>query len=111
MVRELGKVIGACHAAGRKAAVRGEMVGDPCRPELRLGLRDFSMHLSSMLPIRCTTCGCDLSQLSQAVAWAATIAGAGPGLRSVSTVGFGCSGARGALTIRSTLLSQGPSPN
>lgn len=70
VVRVLGEVIGECHAAGREVAVCGEMAGDPRYTELllRLGLRDFSMHPSSMLEVRRAVRGCDLRKLQSATA-------------------------------------------
>ncbi|MCB1553575.1 MAG: phosphoenolpyruvate--protein phosphotransferase [Xanthomonadales bacterium] len=54
VVRVLGEIFRTCGEAGKSVAVCGEMASNPEHAELLLGLglRDFSMHPSSMLEVR-----------------------------------------------------------
>lgn len=54
VVRVLGEVFRTCAEAGKSVAVCGEMASNPEHVKLLLdlGLRDFSMHPSSMLEVR-----------------------------------------------------------
>lgn len=65
VIRVLHEVIQTCQKAGKPISVCGEIASDPryTRLLLALGLRDFSMHPSSLLEIRAIIRDCDLRQL------------------------------------------------
>ena len=65
VIRVLHDVIHTCQKAGKPVSVCGEVASDPryTRLLLALGLRDFSMHPSSLLEIRSIIRDSDLRQL------------------------------------------------
>ena len=65
VIRVLHDVIRTCQKAGKPVSICGEVASDPryTRLLLALGLRDFSMHPSSLLEIRSIIRDSDLRQL------------------------------------------------